>query len=175
MRAYFANLPLINYRGSVLRDIMSNARLARDVLDNGLVFYPYTLQDGDLPTSVAFDYYGSVEFDWLVLLSNQMVDPVFDWIMSQSDFDNYIEANYGSITAAMSTIHHYESSPTGLQYSPTSYQYNVTGLDESGLSLYSVDCYTWEMLANEAKRSIRLINKKYASAIALELEKTLLS
>lgn len=175
MRSYFANLPIIDYSGVKLRDLMTSARIAREVLDTGVVFYPYTLQDGDTLTSIAYDYYGSVEFDWLVLFSNQMVDPVFDWYMSSDDFDLYIEANYGSVPTAMHTIHHYESHQGGLEYTPTDYAYNPTGLDESGLVLYAVDCYTWESRKNEAKRSIRLINKKYASAIALELEKKLLS
>lgn len=175
MRQYFANIPLIDYRGVKLRDLMTNARIAREVLDTGVIFYPYTLQDGDTPTSIAYDYYGSIEFDWLVLFSNEMIDPVFDWYMGQDDFDKYIEANYGSVPAAMSLIHHYESSETGLEYTPTSYAYNDTKLDENGLPLYEVDCYTWENRQNEAKRSIKLVNKKYASSIALELEKKLLS
>jgi hypothetical protein len=173
MRQYFANLPLLDYKGVKLRDLMSHAALTRQVLQQGIMFYPYTLQDGDTSTSIAYDYYGSVEYDWLVLFSNQIVDPVFQWYMSQDDFDNYIEANYGSLTAAMSTVHHYESAPGGLQYTPTSYQYNPTGLDENGIPLYPVDCYTWETQQNEARRSIKLINKQYASAIALELEKKL--
>jgi hypothetical protein len=175
MRQYFSNIPLVDYRGVKLRDLMTNARIAREVLEQDIVFYPYTLQDGDIPTSVAFDYYGSVEFDWLVLLSNGMVDPVFDWYMSQDDFDSYIDANYGSSSVAQTFIHHYESSQGGLEYTTTSYQYNATGLDENGLPLYPVDYYTWEMRKNEAKRSIVLINKKHASAIALELEKKLIS
>lgn len=173
MRQFFANLPLLNYNGVMLRDLMSHAALTRQVMDQGVMFYPYTLQDGDTPQSIAFDYYGSIEFDWLVLYSNMLIDPLYDWFMSQDDFDNYIEANYGSLTAAMSTIHHYESCVGGLQYTPTSYAYNTTKLDENGLPLYAVDCYTYETRVNESKRSIKLINKQYASAIALELEKRL--
>jgi hypothetical protein len=173
MRAYFSNIPLISYRGVNLRDIMLNARIAREVLDTGVMFYPYTLKDGDTPESIAYDYYGSVEYNWLVFFSNQIVDPLFQWYMQQTDFDAYIEANYGSLTNAMNQIHHYESAPGGLQYTVTSYQYNPTGLDENGLPLYPVDCYTWETQQNEARRGIKLINKQYASAIALELEKRL--
>jgi hypothetical protein len=159
----------------MLRELMSNARIAREVLDQGVLFYPYTLQDGDTPTSIAFDYYGSIEYDWLVLFSNEIVDPVYGWYMSQDDFDAYIEANYGSVPAAMALIHHYESSVGGLQYTPTSYAYNTTGLDENGLVLYPVDSYTWEERNNAARRSIKLINKTYAASIALELEKKLAS
>jgi hypothetical protein len=175
MRQYFSNIPSINYNGVNLRDLMLKAVVAREVLSDGIVFYPYTLRDGDTPQSIAYDYYGSVEYDWLVMFSNQIVDPVYQWYMSQTDFDSYIVAYYGSIANAMATIHHYESSPTGLEYTPTSYAYNPTGLDENGLPLYPVDCYTWETQQNEAKMSIMLINKAYASAIALELEKKLAS
>jgi hypothetical protein len=174
MRQYFSNIPSINYNGVNLRDLMLKAVIAREVLDTGVVFYPYTLRDGDTPQSIAYDYYGSVEYDWLVMFSNQMVDQVYQWYMSTSDFDSYIEAYYGTIANAMATTHHYESVSGGLQYTPTSYQYNTTGLDSTtGLPLYAVDCYTWETQQNEAKRNINLINKAYASAIALELEKKL--
>jgi hypothetical protein len=171
VRAYFSNIPSINYNGVNLRDLMLKAVIAREVLADGVIFYPYTLRDGDTVQSIAYDYYGSVEYDWLVMFSNQAVDPYYDWYMSSSDFDSYIEANYGSIANAQATIHHYESVVGGLEFTPTTYQYNTTGLDPTtGLPLYSVDCYTWETEQNEAKRNIMLVNKSYASKIALELE-----
>lgn len=171
MIPYFSNHPMIEYNGNVMRNIMLSCRVTKDILDKTAVYYPYTLKDGDRPTSVAFDYYGSVDYVWLVLFSNDIVDPITDWFKSQTEFDAYIEKIYGSLPAAMSTIHHYEltSDSTYPIITPTTYQY-MSHEDPVRAQLVAVDTYTWETRNNEAKRTIKLISKSYAAKIALELE-----
>lgn len=67
----------------------------------------YTLRDGETPEIVAEKYYGTPEAHWLVMYANNVVDPQFDWLLSQDEFNNYITAKYGSISNAMSQVHHY--------------------------------------------------------------------
>lgn len=172
MRSYFGNYSIVEYNGQKIRNIMHSAQLAANVLDRADVWYPYTLQDGDTPTMIAFDYYGSIEYVWLVLFSNNITDPTSEWHKSQEQFDAFLIKKYGSIEAAMSEIHHYEKSDdaTYPPVTPTTYEYMTT---EEKIGLSIVYTYDYEMAINEARRSIRLIDRGAASKIAFELETTL--
>lgn len=168
-RKYFQNLPVVEYRGGKVRNLLLSAHIVKDVLDNAQAYYPYTLKDGETPTSIAFDYYGSVEYVWLVLMSNGMIDPYTDWHKSTQNFNSYLEDKYGSVTAAMATIDHYQhaTDPTYPFLSPTSYQY-LSDADKA--SFVAVTAYDYENELNESKRQIKLIDNRFAARIAHELE-----
>ena len=51
-------------------DIMVRYRIKEDILKSPLSYYSYTWKDNDRPDSVAFDYYGSTEYAWLVIFSS---------------------------------------------------------------------------------------------------------
>lgn len=172
MRQYFANHPVIEYRGLNLRNLMLSAGIVKGVLNKMSVAYPYTLNEGDTPNMVAYDYYGSVEYVWLVFLANHIVDPYTQWYKSQSDFESYVTKKYGSIESAMITTHHF-SNQTDLsapEVSVTTYQHATP--EEQGV-LTPVSNYDFEVSQNEIKRSIMLVDKSQAARISLELERLL--
>ena len=172
MKQYFANHPVIEYRGLSLRNLMLSARVVKAALTNASVMYPYTLEEGDTPTMIAYDYYGSVDYVWLVLLSNNMIDPYTQWYKSQADFDAYIIKKYGSIEAAMNTIDHFSnrSDISAAKVSATTFQY--MSADERTL-LDPVSAYDTEVSLNESRRVINLIDASNAPRISLELERLL--
>lgn len=172
MRQYFSNHPVITYRDLQIRNLMLSARVAKGVLDKVSVVYPYTLEDGDTPTMIAYDYYGSVDFVWLVLLANNIVDPYTQWYKSQYDLDQYIAKTYGSIAEAMATTHHYahNTDDTYPMVTPTSFAYLES---EFKSQFHPVSVYDYEVSLNEARRTINLIDSNKASQIALELERLL--
>jgi hypothetical protein len=171
MKQYFANHPVITYRGLNIRNLMLNAQVVKGVLRKTSVVYPYTLEEGDTPTMIAYDYYGSVDYVWLVLMSNNMIDPYTDWYKSQIDFDAYIDKKYGSYPYAMSTTHHYKhSDPEYPMITPTTYQYMTA--EEQG-QCTPVSIYDYEQQRNEERRIINLIDSAHAPRIALELERLL--
>lgn len=172
MRQYFSNHPVINYRGLNIRNLMLNAQVVKSALAKNSVVYPYTLEEGDAPTIIAYDYYDSVDYVWLVLMSNGMIDPYSQWYKSQNDFEQYIVKKYGSVPAALSTVHHYahttdDSYP---QVTPTTYQY----MDAEEQALFQpVYAYDYELQLNESRRVINLIDNRQAARISLELERLL--
>jgi hypothetical protein len=172
MRQYFSNHPVIEYRGLNIRNLMLSARVVKDVLSKSTLLYPYTLEEGETPTMLAYDYYGNIDYVWLIFLANNMIDPVTDWYKSQDDFDQYLIKKYGSIEEAMGTIHHYRSISdlSAPEVSAETYQYAT--LEERGL-LSPVSAYDFEVSSNEIKRNINLIDRSQAAKISLELERLL--
>ena len=176
MRQFFKNHPMISYNNQQMRNLLVSAQLTRQILDDTTSFLPYTVQEGETPTTIAFDYYGHVDYTWLVLFSNHTIDVYTDWPKTQEQFNEYILKQYSFTTLqpAFSTIHHYvdPSDPTYPLVTPTTYQF----LDPSNplkARLRPVSIYDHEMQLNEAKRAIVLVDKVYAARIALELEKKL--
>ena len=171
-RQYFLNHPIIEYRGLKLRNLLLSARAVKGVLSKTTLIYPYTLSDGDTPQMIAYDYYGSVDYVWLVLLSNEMVDMYSDWYKSDDQLNEYIKKKYGSLDAAFATIHHYtnRSDLSATEVSVTTYQH-ATPLEQGQLD--PVYAYDFEVAQNESKRTINLIDKAAAAKISLELERLL--
>jgi hypothetical protein len=72
------------------------ARFAFDsqLKENSSAFYPYQVQDSDTPEIIADKYYGNVEYHWVVLLFNNIIDPQFDWPLKSDTLIDYIDKKY---------------------------------------------------------------------------------
>ena len=72
------------------------ARFAFDsqLKENTSAFYPYRVQDSDTPEIIADKYYGNVEYHWVVLLFNNIIDPQFDWPLKSDTLIDYIDKKY---------------------------------------------------------------------------------
>lgn len=167
MIRYFGNFPLISYGGVDMRNLVLRAGVARSIVDKYGVFYPYRVLDEDRPDTIAFDYYGDSDFAWLVLASNDMVDPYHDWPLCEADFMPYIESKYGSYEAS-TTVHHYESPNSSRWMTPTTRE-NLPPEDRIGFDV-EVTHFDWERAMNEEKKKIRLLSRSYSRRAALEIE-----
>lgn len=168
---YFSNFPVIYYGDKIVKNIVLKTTILKDIFLDNSQFYTYQVKDGEKPTTIAYNYYGSVDYVWLVLLSNQITDPYFEWCLSNEELNAYIIKKYGSIETAQSTIIGYRDIGSDYIYSPTTYQYVLDG-EPVGLT-ETVYAYEHEVDLNEQKRNIKLIDSAYSAQIALELEKSL--
>lgn len=91
---YFRYFPDITYNGYAVKDITKLASFRTEVENTRLTYLPYTVREEESAQDVAQFYYGDVSYVWLVYLSNQMVDPYFDWPMTQMQLDDYITDQY---------------------------------------------------------------------------------
>jgi hypothetical protein len=111
---YFTPFPTIQYKipngkkSIPVTDITRRFSIANFLKNANVAFDTYHVQDGDRPDTVAYGYYGDVTMDWLVLLSNEIHDPYFQWPLSYQEFGAYMEERYGSVEYTQITVHHYE-------------------------------------------------------------------
>lgn len=94
MSNYFDKVPNINYLGRNVKDISRRVSFMKRTISNPFVFLPYTVEEGDRPEDIAYYYYGSTDYTWLVYLANNMLDPYHDWPLSQENFDQYLIQKY---------------------------------------------------------------------------------
>ena len=185
MSEYFTNLPLINYdiektkpsNTSVVVDIFRRNIIRDKILSNVSTYYPYQIKHGDRPDTIADQYYGSVDFMWLVLYANDIFDVYNEWPKFGSDMKNYIINKYGSVLSASNTVHHYEQilraeipatadRPKILE--KTVHVDKTTYDSLSSGSRRSVSQYDYELIENEKRRTIILIEDIYAKQILEE-------
>jgi hypothetical protein len=112
---YFAQFPQILYtfdpnkvEFSSVVDIFARVKMLDDVLKNSLVYYEYSVQDGDTPEIIAHKYYGDSKRHWIVMFSNQIIDPYFDFPLTQANLERNIISKYGSLANSQTILHHVE-------------------------------------------------------------------
>lgn len=195
MSNYFSYFPktdhdLTNIGQTVsLTNILRRFKIPSSVSERTDVYYEYDIQDGDRPDTVAEKYYGNSNYSWLVLHFTDKKDVHFDWPLSTYDFEQYINGKYGSISAAQAEIHEYRiylsKNKNGQNVPATSEvlidgtvlhervvvvdqaTYNATA---SNYQKAAVSKYDYEVELNDAKRSIKLLDKKYLSQVRDEIE-----
>lgn len=205
MAKYFDQFPLVFYdinRNSVQTptyqlpvNLLVRVRVLVEKLDRVFHYYTYTVKDGDTPEILAEKYYNEPEAHWLILLTNNITDPQYDWPLNNRNFDNYIVGKYGSLETAQTTwkkwFKCYRVDDTGTgesyirkfeiseeQYDDPDLQTEATisetiNLSGSVLNVYfpykeRISCFDWEFNANEARRNIKLIKPEYYSGIRQE-------
>jgi len=187
MANYFSSIPNVDYdingtepnQFRSVTNIMQRVRFKPSVLENITDYYPYYVREGERPDIVSFNTYGTVAYSYLILLVNDIVDPLFDWPLPSRQFENYIIEQYGSVSAAQSTNKYYyqivraEVARTGVSERVPEYkiivdQTTYNSLDSSVRSAQNV--YDWEVEQNDNKREIKLINPDFIQDIDYEVK-----
>lgn len=169
---YFKNFPIVQYGEHAVRNIILKGSISKELIQSYDAFYPYTIKTGETPTSLAYDYYGSVEYVWLIFLVNEIVDPYYDWPMDDDIFNQYITNKYGSVLTAMNLAEgaYYRNPDYSYWMTKTTYE-NISEEERTGWTVTSN--YDYEVYKNEEKRKIKLLDRSIAADVSLQLEKIL--
>lgn len=174
MTQYFSKFPLMYYdiNGSgnlvTVRDIIHKDKFLEVVRNNTLILYPYIVKDGETPEIIAAKLYGSSQYHWIVLFSNNIFNLWADWPLSYDQFMDFLTKKYGDVNTPKITIDHYEDVFGNVIDLDT---YNLTVSDGS-VRVYQ---YDFEVAINEAKKNIVLLDAQYVSRVESELDKLLAS
>ena len=158
--------------------------------DNTAVYYEYDIQDGDTPETVAYKYYGDSYRYWIILYSNQIMNPLWDWPLSSNDFNAYIADKYQSFDP-YSTVYQYQKIITQFDSSTLTTTTNTVTIDNLtynnlvlttntyslptgnvtvSVTKNAVSYYDYELGLNEAKRTISILNRNYADQLETEFK-----
>jgi hypothetical protein len=126
---------------------MQRADIIPNLLNNAQLFYTYSIKDTDTPDIIAQKYYNDSYRYWITLFSNQTIDPIGNWPMSVSLFNDFLVDKYASATANSLNISiaNVTSSQVLTYTQNTVYQYveSVTTTDstslESNTTIYFID------------------------------------
>lgn len=110
MSRYFNRFPLVDYNGTPAKNILARVDFTDQTKKDIYVNFDYVLQEGSTrPDILSFNYYNSTQYDWLIYMTNNIIDPYHDYYKSQDDFKNYIVGKYGSADIAKQKILFYRN------------------------------------------------------------------
>jgi len=194
-KTYFRQVPDFNYVSrsadekeisnySTVKNLFKRGRLREDIFGDLNFFTKYKIVGDDRPDNVAFEVYGDESLDWIVLLSNNILNIQTEWPMSQQSFDTYLLEKYGTYDVLYS-VHHYETQeivdsngvtivPQGLEVQQN---YSVTYYD-SGLGTEvtasnitdAISNYQYEEGIQDDKRNIFVMKPIYLNIVFNDLD-----
>ena len=184
MAFYFRRFPTIQYdikKNNIpllLTDITKRYKI-RDILQQKTaIYYNYTIRDGDRPDLIAFKYYGDETLDWLIMIANNILDPYYDWPLNYQNFKNYMVSLYGSVSAAQATTYEYRKilNEQSTLIAGTVIPKRTIVIDQNTYTNTAanlreeIDAYEFYEEQNNAKREIKLLDKRFVPDIKLEVE-----
>ena len=110
MARYFDRFPVVDYDGKIVKNILARVDFTEQSKKEIYSNFQFTLEEGfERPDLVSYNYYGSSQFDWMIYLTNNIVDPYYDYYKSTEDFKKYIDNKYGSTANARVIIKFYRN------------------------------------------------------------------
>lgn len=162
---YFSKFPIINYNDLNMVDISKRIAFRDKLLKRLDFFEEIQLEDGETVESVAYDWYYNSQHAWLVMIVNDVIDPIYDWLLSQEELNRYIADKYDNINAVAYYVHE------GVKYK------SVADLpvppSNDLVSIHTVTDYETEL--NELKRYIKIIKPEYRNIVINEFEELMSS
>jgi hypothetical protein len=92
-----------------VKNLFKRGKLRPDIFGNLNFFTKYKIIGDERPDNVAYKIYGDETLDWVVLLSNNILNIQTEWPLPQTSFDQVLLEKYGSYETLYSGIHHYET------------------------------------------------------------------
>lgn len=168
-----------NFREEVLTNIMLRFKLTELIKTRRAEYFRYSIEDGERPDVVAYKIYEDSSLDWFIFLINNIVDPYYDWPLTQHDLIAHIKKTYGSIPAAQAQVHEYRKilNNQSVLFDGTVLPKRTLVVDSTTyatLDLTSrevISKYDYELERNEENRNIKLIEGRYIGTVLSQIER----
>jgi hypothetical protein len=207
MSSYFRNLPSFEYVSRLpdakigdyiqVKNLFKRGNIRPDIFQNATFFEKYKIVGDDRPDNVAYKVYEDSKFDWIVLLSNNIVNIQTEWPLTQESFDTYLKEKYGvGLTTEeeiynniYNGVHHWETKeiknsqgvtivPAGLQvdseFSVNYYDFFIDQQVDSGNISIPIMNYEYEEKLENEKRNIYVLKPRYLNIIRDDMSNMML-
>lgn len=119
MASYFRGIPNFDYVSRLpdakisdyitVKNLFKRGKLREDIFGDLQYFTKYKIIGDERPDNVAYKVYGDETLDWVILLSNNIINIQTEWPLPQTAFDRMLLEKYGSYDNLYNGIHHYET------------------------------------------------------------------
>lgn len=193
-KTYFRNVPDFNYVSRLegekniseylrVKNLFKRVKISENLFNDLTYFTKYKVIGDERPDQVAYKIYGTQDYDWIVLLSNNIVNVQSEWPLSNESFNNYMIDKYGS-EENFSTVHHYETKEVkdsigriivraGFEV-PSNYSISYY---DSGEQVTTTDTnipvtnYEYENKIQDEVRNIYLIKPEYLNLVIQDIDR----
>ena len=198
MSYYFRKLPNLNYpsplktRESNLdvvqsKNLFRRAKVREDLFANFMQFDKYKIVGDERPDNVAEKVYNSSNLDWVVLMSNNIIDINNEWPLTQFQLNLFLSEKYSP--QQLVSIHHYETLelrdnknqlilPAGIVVNEdfnmeylSGGQVKSTNSLVDGRPVKAVTFYDYENSKNDKKRNINILKQEFLGIFIKDFER----
>ena len=198
MPSYFRQVPEFEYVSrkadtkniseySPVKNLFKRGKLKEDIFNDLTLFTKYQITGDDRPDNVAFEVYGDSTLDWLVLLSNNIMNIQTEWPLDHQSFHTFLLNKYGSEEEILG-VHHYETTqvrntdkativPKGIKVPK---DYSIEFYDDRLEKYTTVSNITtevtnkdYELKIENNKRNIYLLKPAYINLILNDMNQTM--
>lgn len=132
-----ANCPTTTYSGNTdtditIVDISTNIIEYYNTIKSNYTLQKYSISGSDRPEIVSYKLYDTVDYAWVLLLVNDIVDPFNDWILSPQAVVERATTRWATM-GGIDQVHHYEDEEGR-------YWYNIIEDGSTG-NWYTTDVY----------------------------------
>ena len=198
MSNYFSRLPNLDYP-SLLKTRKSNldfvqtknlfrrAKVREDLFADFMQFDKYKIIGDERPDNVAEKVYGNDNLDWVILMSNNIIDINNEWPLSQFQLNEFLNDKY--TPQELVSIHHYETLelrdnknqlilPAGLVVDEdfnleyfSGGQVKSTNSLINGRPVKAVTFYDYENSQNDKKRNNNVLKQEFLGLFIKDFER----
>lgn len=169
---------------TLTKNLFKRAKIREDIFADLTFFTKYRVKGNDRPDNVAFEVYKDENLDWIVLLSNNIINYETEWPMTQQALDNYLLNKYGDYNNVYAnrnfeTLEVKDSKGNMIirQGLEVPEDFSVTFYDP-GLKqivtrsqVFRVTNYEYEIRREDKKRNIFLIRPEYIGIIIEDIQR----
>ena len=175
MAKYFETFPKLLYdinntkNYKLVADIFRRIKIRESLKDNAALYSLYDIPSGETPETTSFKHFGSTDYFWIILISNDITDRYYGWPLSDQDFETYLKDKYANPDA----IHHYEvtqSSGNTTGNGPFDYDHKIE-VNSTALGAQSVSNREYESRKQDKLRNIKLLDPKFLPLFVEEFER----
>jgi len=172
MSNYFSYLPNLEYVNRIpseqnissyteVKNLFKRVKLSNKLFQDLTNFTKYQIVGDERPDNVANKIYNNPNYDWIVLLSNNIINIQDEWPMSNRTFELYMNKKYG--VTNYDNIHHYES----IEVKDSSNNYTVLKKGLEVPSDYSITFYDGALgrMSTVTNTNVGVTNYEYESKI----------
>ena len=177
----------------VVKNFFRRYKIDDDIFGYATFYNKYAIQDGVGLETIANEYYGDPLYDWVIILTNNFINPQFSLPVNSQVVRKIAEERYGEVDA-YSGIHHYETlekksgqTVDGLDIlaleggltvdkkfydSQFTYFNGTQAVNVNGNTVSkAVTNYEYEVEENEKKREIYILRREYLKRFVNEFKK----
>jgi len=195
MASYFRQVPDLQYVSRLpnsqsisdyitVKNLFKRGKLREDIFGNLQFFTKYKIIGNERPDNVAYKLYEDETLDWVVLLSNNILNVQTEWPLSQQGFDNFLLEKYGSYDKIYA-VHHYETNeikntngiliiPAGLQvpsnFTTTYYDTILERQVTQRNFTRAITNFEYEQKLQDDKRNIFILKPTYLNVVFNDME-----
>ena len=172
MSNYFSYLPNFEYVNRIpseqnissyteVKNLFKRVRLNDKLFQDLTNFTKYQIVGDERPDNVANKIYNNPNYDWIILLSNNIINIQDEWPMTNRTFELFMNKKYG--VTNYTNIHHYES----IEVKDSSNNYTVLKKGLEVPSDYSITFYDGALgrMSTVTDTNVGVTNYEYESKI----------